>query len=331
MERLALEFDDVSIRNGVEVVPVKNTFAIEKLAKEHEMIILGSEYLFKMNVQEVRHSETSFYYDFKNWVSYVLFAGIIKLALKKSKIDLKIGLSLTDYYQNNARFGNLIRRKTLNYYTMGIRHRKTIEFLNVDLYPNIYAQGLFLQKVYGTPEFVVLSLSNSCMEGMAFNSEEGALQQKYVIGKGLDHYRTKFAFDLQIAMENGGMEKESIPCTMEGFFRFHLQKKVDYLMKENPDLHIFFICDKTLDPLDFERFVRMAASGNPYTVVDEGPNVSCHGLFETYSNSYHSKLERVSVAVNRDFSTFLCHKNHGFKHNTRRSVRNQKAISSFSV
>lgn len=330
MERLSLNFYDVSVRNGVEVVPFTNTPSVEELAKKHEMIILGSEYLFKMNVREVTHSETSFYYDFKNWISYVLFAGIITLALKKSKIDLKIGLSLVDYYQNNARFGNLIKRKTLNYYTMGTRHRKTIEFLNIDLYPNVYAQGLFLQGIYGMSEFVVLNFSNSCLEGMLFTSESGPLQQKYVIGKGHAHYQSKFESDLQIARENES-EVRKLSYSMEGFFQFHLRKKIDYLMKENPNLRIFFICDGTVENSDFDAFVQMAASGREYTVVDEGPNVSCHGLFETYSNTYHSTLERVSVSVNQGCSTFLCHKNHGFKYNTRRSVRNNKAISSLSI
>lgn len=330
MERLSLDFQDVSVRNGVEVVPFENTSLVEELAKKHEMIILGSEYLFKMNVQEVRHSETAFYHDFKNWVSYVLFAGIIKLALKKSKIDLKIGLSLVDYYQNNARYGNLIKRKTLNYYTMGTKHRKTIEFLNVDLYPNVYAQGLFLYKIYGASEFVVWNFSNFCLEGMLFTSENGPLQQKYVVGKGYAYYQSNFESDLQIARENEG-EQNNLTYSMESFFKVHLQKKIDYLMKGNPNLRIFFISDGTVEVADFEAFVTMAGSEREYTVVDEGPNVSCHGLFETYSNTFHSKLERVSVAVSQDCSTFLCHKNHGFKYNTRRSVRNKKVISSFSI
>jgi len=314
----------------VEVVPLKDTSSLDELAKNHEMIILGSEFVFKMNVQEVRHPDTSLYHDFKNWVSYVLFAGIIKLSLKKSKIDLKIGLSLVDYYQNNSRFRNLIQRKTLNYYTMGLKHRKTVEFLNIDLYPNIYAQGLFLQKIYGATEFVVLSFSDAFFEGMVFTSENGPLQQKYVLGKGYKHYRKKFAFDLQLARENGA-EENDLANSMEGFYQFHLQKKVEYLMKENPELRIFFISDKAVDESDFEVFVRMASSDSQYTVVEEGPNVSCHGLFETYSNTFHSKLERVAVSLNEEFSTFLCHKNHGFKYNTRRSARNHKVVSSISV
>lgn len=320
----------MSVRNGVQVVPLENTTSVEDVAKTHELVILGSEYVFKMDMAEVSHPDTLFYHDFKNWVSYVLFAGIIKLSLKKSKIDLKLGLSLPDFYQNHSRFKNLIRRKSLNYVSMGIRHRKTIEFLHVDLYPNIYVQGLFLHKLYGDSEFLIINFSADGFEGMVFTANGSALEQKYVVGKGYKHYKSAFSSDLEIAIENQG-SAEGFSNDFESFFRFHLQKKLSYLLKENPDNRILFIRDGAVEATDFEKLINLVVSDQDYILVDDGPNVACHGLFEVYSNSFHSKMERVSVSVNQRYSTFLCNKNHGFKYNTRRSVKNKRAISSFSV
>lgn len=304
MDKLSLEFQEVSILNGVEVVSLNEGVDTESLIDSHDFIILGSEYLFKVNMSEVDHTDSGFYQGFSHWVSYTLFAGILKLALRKSKIDLKMGLSLKNFYQNHSQFNHLIKSKVLNYYLNGKSKRKSVELLNVDIYPNIYAQSLFIEKIFGLNKFIAIHFSMDGFEGMVYDGSQNSERQKYVLGNGYSYFETNFRHDVDLAIKNGTFANEP-ELTFEFFLEFHLRKKINFLVSSDPSLKIFFVVDDMLDDSVIERFTSFAGKGSDYTLVEGGANVSCHGLFETYSNNFHSKLSQVTVSINEKTSTFL--------------------------
>jgi hypothetical protein len=134
--------------------------------------------------------------------------------------------------------------------------------------------------------------------------------QKYVVGKGYNYFLNEFNTELKHGEENRGVNGIN-SYSFKSFFNVHLKKKISYLVKDNTYPNLFIINDCEVDKVDFGcfvDFVRSMVSGLNITVIEDGPNMSCHGLYETYSNTYHSKMEKVAVSVYKNKSTFLSQK-----------------------
>lgn len=274
------------------------------------MILFESEYFREFRMWQVDHFGTCYDADFKQWVSMVLLEGLAFPSLDISEIDVKLGVSLHHVYQHINRFGDSISGDLLDEVFLGITESANIGFREMDVYPNIYGYGLFLERVYGDTDFVVISVSKTCVEGMVFSSKNSFLNQKYMVCPAhLDR--------LDSGVENKRSSEAVTPkseghTVVDSFLEVQLRNKLGYLFNGEDCSKVFLVHDGTIPFAELKKIRTLIGSRRELRTLAGGEWFAPYGLIEAFIPECTSgSASRYTVSINGSMTYFLCTKSQG--------------------
>lgn len=275
------------------------------------MILFENEYFSEFRMWQVDHFGTCYDADFKQWVSMVLLEGLAFPSLDISEIDVKLGVSLHHVYQHINRFGDSISGDLLDEVFLGITESANIGFREMDVYPNIYGYGLFLERVYGDTDFVVISVSKTCVEGMVFSSKNCFLNQNYMICPAhLDRMNSGVGNKRSSEAETLGPECHTV---LDSFLEAQLREKLGHLFNGEHGSKVFLVHDGALAVDEINKIRTMIGECREMRVLMEGEWLACYGLLEAFISGYTGRSgNRFTVSVNGSMTTFLGTKNDGY-------------------
>lgn len=297
----------VSIDNHIDVYPLNNGNTYCHVNERDNIFIFGTNYIFKLKLKKSDIFINQRYMNFEDWISYVIHAGICLLSTSSPELNLKVGISLKDYYQNYAEFSNIISAKKVKFLFNGNMKSKPIYIRYCDIFPNLYGQALLISENQDLDNFVVIHFSTETLEGIFFEAEKTFLSQRYVLGSGfrelvqmqesISHFETDQLLD---ELQNN--------VNLQFYEQFYIQfvkKKIEFICKKSASPRIFYIENgEVADSFHLFLKEKLGEFGQVDSIFD-GSSLAANGLFGIKTGRRSNAAEDVSVSVFSDHSTFV--------------------------
>jgi hypothetical protein len=297
----------ISIDNQIDIYPLNNPNTFYQVDEKDKIFIFGSNYVFKLKIKNTDILYYRQYTNFEDWLRYVIHAGICLLKTSQPVLNLKIGVSLKEYYQNYADFSNILSTRKVKYLFNGNIQSKPISIKQIDVFPNLYGQASFISKRNNLNNLIVINLTMENLEGIYFDIELPFLSQRYMLGAGfkeLFHLQeSKLDFETERLLEE--LEANLNQSHFETFYNKYLKKKIDFITKSSSSEDIFYIENKEI-PHSFHQFMKKKLNVfGTFTTVTNGSSIAAYGVFESKIVSKNTSMEDVGISVFSDHSTFV--------------------------
>ena len=297
----------VSIDNHIDVYPLNNSNTFYQVDEKDNIFIFGTNYIFKLKVRKADALINQRFMNFEDWISYVIHAGICLLNTSSTELSLKIGITLKDYYQNNAEFSRIVSTKKVKFLFNGNLKNKPIYIRQFYIYPNLYGQALFISENNDLDNFVVLSFSMETLEGVYFEKDKSFLSQRYVLGSGFKQFvqlqESSSYFDAVQLLEE--LRSDEDHQHFELFYDKYIKKKIQFICKKSKPIKIFYIENVEVSPTFHIFLKKKLADSAEVEAVYEGSSVAANGLFGIKPARESNVTKDISVSVFPDHSTFV--------------------------
>ena len=297
----------VSIDNHVDIYPLNDKNTFYQVNEKDNIFIFGTNYIYRLKLKKSDIQDNKRSLNFEDWISYVIHAGICLLDTEKSELNLTIGISLKDYYQNFSNFSNIISSKKVKFLFNGSMRSKPIFIRQVNIYPNLYGHAQLIAANRGIDNFIVVFLSMETLEGIFFENDKTYLSQRYVLGSGygelvnLRNSSSQFE-EAQIPDE---VRNSSDQMHFDQFYSQHIKKKVDFVAKHTSSPYIFYIETDEVS-ISFHSYMKekLGEFGQVEPIYN-GSELAASGLFTIGQSRKSNFAEDISMSVFPDHSTFV--------------------------
>ncbi|MCH7412029.1 hypothetical protein MM213_00925 [Belliella sp. R4-6] len=306
-------------KSNFKSLELANHVTIENLDLENLQIntsdlsntYFGSLYSYKIG--EFNSSENKV---LVSWLSYVVYAGLLKFKFKRSRFKLNLGLNLRDYYQNIKDYLSVKKQKKIRYFNGEKEVSKIYEIVNIEIFPNIYASAYALSKISDKQEFIVLKFGLEDFEGIYFNPALKRENQAYSLGEGLAKHLTEPSYEGPTKVKDAFASKSNLSKDAKirrqigEYFKTHIYKKINRLVGSRIDVHIIIIPEVGLSSYVGDIIASSIKGGSTIEIIYHSNALASEGLYLIDEfELYDAFNEKVGVAITNDKTTFTSRKN----------------------
>lgn len=278
---------------------------------DSSVVFRGGLYLYKIGIHDSSNNK-----GLNSWLSYVLYAGLLKFRFKKTRFKINLGLNLRDYYQNIRYYLSVKRQKKLSYVSDEKEISKILEIIGIEIYPNIYASAVALSKVIQDRKFIVLKFGLEDFEGIYFDPTLEKEKQTYILGEGLSDHVEELQYagpekvkDYIINKNNLAIDAK-LKKQVAQYFKNQIERKINRIVGSNVDISIVLITEEGISSYIGNVLLNNIKIGNVLEIVNQANTIASEGLylidnFETI-DSYN---EKVGVAIANNKTNFTSRKN----------------------
>lgn len=275
------------------------------------VIFRGGLYLYRIGV-----SDTSDNKGLSSWLTYVLYAGLVKFKFKKTRFKINIGLNLRDYYQNIQHYLSVKRQKKINYINGDKEISKIFDIVGIEIYPNIYASAIAVAQFVSSEKFIVLKFGKEDFEGIYFDPSLKKEKQTYILGEGLyDHISSlsyvgpKKVTDFIENKINLG-EDAKLKKQVNLYFNNHIARKINRIASTDSNSSIVIVFEDNISPYMQNVIASNIKVGRIIEIITQSNALASEGLYliEEFA-TLDMYNEKVGVAISNEKTNFTSRKN----------------------
>ncbi|WP_089242523.1 hypothetical protein [Belliella buryatensis] len=310
MDMLNVNFQSLELANQVTIQNIDNQ-PFPSNIEENSLLVKGNLYYYKIGQQNLSDGKVM-----ESWLSYVLYAGLLKFRFKKTRYKINLGLSLREYYQNIRNYIAIKRQKKLSLFDGSKEISKTLDIVAFTISPNIYAQAIACTKITSHQSFIVLKFGIEDFEGIYYNPELTKEKQSYILGDGLGDHCISLNYDGPNQKKGiQEMQKEltqdaKIKKCIKQYFSNQIDRKISKLTSKNKKTPIIIIFEGNISEYIGE-FIASLIKPNEVILKLSKPNtLASEGLYALDEfETYDAFNEKVGVSIGTDKTTFTSRKN----------------------
>jgi hypothetical protein len=286
-----------------EVTPLEQT--------DSSVMLKGNLYIYKVGDTDSLEAK-----GLNPWFNYVIYAGLLSFKFNKSRFKVNLGINLRDYYQNINHYLALKKQKKLSHISKGKEISKIIDIVELQIYPNIFAQAVAFSKVVNEEEFIVLKFGKEDFEGIYFNPLSKKEKQYYILGEGMSDYITELNYDGPKKGDNVPENKLNIRMDskikkgVNQYFRNQIQKKISKLIAIKPNTKIILLRENGISAYIGNILASNIKQQKVIYNVSGSNDIASVGLYQLNEfESFDGFIEKVGVAISNDKTNFTSRKN----------------------
>lgn len=297
----------ISINNHIDIYPLNDSGVFYQVDEKDNIFIFGTNHIFKLRLKNLDIYTKNRYFNFEDWISYVIHAGICLLNTSAPELNLRIGISLKDYYQNYADFSCIISAKKVKFLFNGNIKSKPIYIRKCDIFPNLYGQALLISENNNLDNFVVINFNSETLEGVYFEKDKPFLSQRYVLGVGfiefIHHQDTMSHFDTEHLWEE--LRNNENHQFFDLFYIKYFKKKIEFICKNSVSKRIFYVeTDEVSQAFHVYLKKKLSEFGRVDSIYD-GSKFAANGLFGINTGLRSNATDNISISIFPYYSTFI--------------------------